>query len=304
MTSSSSFRTIFYQEVISGLLPYAHVTRDIKVMNPAMANITIMLAIRGKKLPPEPPTRSSEKDVLWGICIACWDYIPEERPTVGEVIAILTDFITTRNVTSSESISSGGLEPENPVGELAKNLNNFHLDGTGISLSCKGTIRIATPPNLDLSSVIEYQNWTSFYNTGHAHMRTKLTIKDAPPRLTLVSHRFSTTFQVEWQIHVDSPSPLTSHDILKAIYASLFHQVTPDEKKRMDNKSAQSALAEAEKARARRCRLAGKEDSLRRVDFLKEYRWLKGIRILPKETDAYLLVTHKSQEQSQKDTDL
>lgn len=124
--------------------------------------------------------------------------------------------------------------------------------------------------------------------------------------LTLASRRFTKAFQVDWQIHVDASSPLTNHDVLKAIYTSLFQQVTPGEKKRMGGKSVTSPLIDAEKARERRCRGTGEEDSLRRVDFLKEYRWLKGIQkgVTDADPHLYTFVTHKSQTLSQKGTDL
>lgn len=45
-----------------------------------------MRAIRRKDLPDKPEMNSSDKELLWGICQACWNYDPSKRMRAQQVI--------------------------------------------------------------------------------------------------------------------------------------------------------------------------------------------------------------------------
>lgn len=88
-----------------------------------------MQAIRNKQLPEKPSLNSIEREMLWKLSAACWDYTPADRITVGQIIATLVDATTGQSVDSTESaISSrsdstiamvedviGEREPELPI---------------------------------------------------------------------------------------------------------------------------------------------------------------------------------------------
>lgn len=56
-------------------------------------NLFVMKAIREKELP-ERPTSLSEDDTLWQICIGCWNYDPDLRMSVDQIINTLMDHTT------------------------------------------------------------------------------------------------------------------------------------------------------------------------------------------------------------------
>lgn len=45
-----------------------------------------MRAIRRQELPAKPETESSDKELLWKICQACWAYDPNKRIRAEEVV--------------------------------------------------------------------------------------------------------------------------------------------------------------------------------------------------------------------------
>lgn len=77
------------QEILSGKTPYSHIS----ALSP-IAELAIIKAIRGRKLPPKPPEISGrEAESLWRICLNCWKHKPRKRMTVGKAIKQLTSLI-------------------------------------------------------------------------------------------------------------------------------------------------------------------------------------------------------------------
>lgn len=83
------------QELLTKQIPYAHFKLDPQVL----------LAIINYDLPPLPESSKTESqflldDLLWRVCMRCWQRIPEERPHMRDVILWL-------NMSSVSSIETG-----------------------------------------------------------------------------------------------------------------------------------------------------------------------------------------------------
>ena len=65
-----------FQEILSGEVPYAHISSDFRVME----------AVRKKVLPSKPMLSRVELGPLWDICIThCWRHAPEERMSINGI---------------------------------------------------------------------------------------------------------------------------------------------------------------------------------------------------------------------------
>lgn len=64
-----------------------------------------MREIRNKQLPEKPLVGSAEKDKLWSLCGACWEFDPACRITVFEALARLQCLFASSLITSTRTIS-------------------------------------------------------------------------------------------------------------------------------------------------------------------------------------------------------
>lgn len=72
----------YYQEVFSGMVPYADVKKDVQVF----------LKINNGDIPSRPQAHEVHgiiDDDMWSLCLRCWDARPEARPSMEEVLASL-----------------------------------------------------------------------------------------------------------------------------------------------------------------------------------------------------------------------
>lgn len=69
-------------------------------------DIQVMMAIVGKKLPSKPENMCTSRKALWGLSKRCWDYSPDNRPTVGDVIIHLSRITSPTAQRRSETVQN------------------------------------------------------------------------------------------------------------------------------------------------------------------------------------------------------
>lgn len=258
--------------------------------------------IRNKKLPAvtEGQVNSPEKRFLWDtVCQGCWDCIPEKRITVDQVIDKISynavyssQALSSRETCASPSNSSRAISPT-PSSTLVDELTS---DFSGIKLSPECILMpLFRRRELNLASPHEYQQWThdpSHYlpqiQQRNGLLEEDVPLDDMPPGIVITCTHFG-SLREAWKITVNGGKQATARTILGAVYASLYLQVSDEgDLAEIDRQW----MADATKAYERRRAAYRGMKELRRIDFLADFRWFRGIR---KECDnnqqRYLLIT-------------
>lgn len=259
-----------------------------------------IFAIAKGETPRKPQLDRQLGEVLWTMAERCWKLDPSRRITAHEAVAFLSEIslsprlspeLSPTSPTPSSAPDYISAEVDQIVGSLASTKlgDNAASNQSNRNVASTETIWLNNGKALDLSSAIEYTRWN----------QDEMNVKDNwkfPLRtvsndgITLISKRYK-RLESNWKVQVDAREPMTNCHVLRAIYRSLFIQVEDVELKYFNQKWRKNAKDACE----RRCRANAGMEGLRRIDFLCNYRWLKGVRCLQKEdSHTYLLLTRES----------
>lgn len=278
------------QEILSKEIPYHY-----------LSELQAIVTISKGNIPARPAIASRSNELLWAMCKLCWNLKPKHRMTAQEAINFLnnvrssldkdierswisrltsflgdqaTDWQGMANMLTwpdsdteqpdSKNTSSEDLRRPraiNVVGER-RNRKGFYA----------GIIRLSNTRTLDLSCGFQYDQWTR--DEGNVNAYLKFPLRQVPRKMVLTSKLYK-KLELSWQIKMPPLEGLTNYHVLHAIYSFLFIHVDDVELRSFNQKQRNDARKSCE----RRCRKHPNMSGLRRVDFLCNFRWLKGIRL-------------------------